>query len=329
MSVQSSPPAVTLLVLTWNAGTAFPAILHRMRTQRLDRTCEVLVIDSGSTDGTAEFLRQESGLRLLEIPHHEFNHGATRDLGILESRGEIVVLAAQDAEPADEQWMQHLVNCFDSPEVAGAYSRQIVRPDANPFIRSRLNGSTATTEAGRVQRIASRSELHALHPLDRKARVAFDNVSSSVRRRVALEIPFGSCRFGEDMDWAHRVLLAGHSIIYEPRSRVIHSHDRSIAYEFRRVYLDHQQLYRLLGVRTVPHVGALLWQAAGGTVRLLRSVAGDARLGWAARISWGVRALPFAFAQTLAQYLGARSARGLDRGGHLYSRLDGWLGRNV
>jgi hypothetical protein len=77
----ASHPAVTLFIPTCNAGPEFPEILGRMQDQRLDRSVEVLIVDSGSTDGTVEFLRRQP-VRLIEIPNSQFNHGLTRNLGI-------------------------------------------------------------------------------------------------------------------------------------------------------------------------------------------------------------------------------------------------------
>jgi rhamnosyltransferase len=324
----ASLPAVTLLIPTFNAGPEFPAILECMRDQRLDREFEILIIDSGSSDGTAEFLRRQP-VRLIEIPNSEFNHGLTRNLGIREARGDIVVLATQDARPADEHWMQRLVDAFADFRVAGAYSRQVARPDANPFIRDRLNGWMAAAEAPRVQSVANRAEFDALPPMEKLARVAFDNVSSSVRRRTALEIPFRERRFGEDLDWAHRALLAGYRIIYEPRSRVIHSHNHSMWYELKRVYLDHQNLHRLFAVHTVPRWRDLMWCTAGGARHLCRVVAKDPSLGPGARLRWWSRTVPYSFTQNLAQFLGARSVAGLANERHLYRRLDRLLRRGV
>lgn len=324
----TAPPAVTLLIPTWNAGPEFPEILGRMQDQRLNGHFEILVIDSGSTDGTAEFLRRQP-VRLIEIPNSEFNHGLTRNLGICEARGEFVVLATQDARPADDQWMQRLVDCFADPRVAGAYSRQIPRPDANPFIRDRLNGWLATTAAPRVQSVANRREFEALPPLEKLARVAFDNVSSCVRRQIALEIPFRERRFGEDLDWAHRALLAGYAIVYEPRSRVIHSHNNSMWYEFKRIYLDHQNLHRLFGVHTIPSWTDLAWCTVGGGRHLLRVVARDPSLGPGSRLRWWIRAIPFSLAQNLAQFLGARSVARLANERKFYRRLDRLLNRGV
>ena len=324
----ATQPAVTLFVPTWNAGPEFPEILGRMQNQRLDRPFEVLIIDSGSTDGTVEFLRRQP-VRLIEIPRVEFNHGLTRALGIRESRGEIVVLTVQDARPVDDRWMQGLVDAFADAGVAGAYSRQIPRSDANPFVRARLEGWLAAADAPRVQRVATRTDFEALSPIEKLQRVGFDNVSSSVRRSVALDIPFRECRFGEDLDWAYRVLLAGHTIVYEPRSCVIHSHNHSLWYEFKRVYLDHRNLQRLLGMRTVPRFPDVVWRTAGGAVHLFRAVATDTSLSLGGRVNWWSRVIPHSFAQTLAQYLGARSSnRALSRSS-LFRWVDRLLGRGV
>jgi rhamnosyltransferase len=307
MTNPTTVTSVTLLIPTWNAGPEFPDILRLMKGQRLRQRLEILVIDSGSTDGTAEFLR-DLDVRLIEIPNAEFNHGLTRQRGIQEATGDVVVLTAQDARPADNQWMQRLVDCFADPQVAGAYSRQAPRPDANPFIRDRLSRWVAAADRPREQSVGSEAAFDALAPLEKLGRVAFDNVSSAVRRKVALEIPFRERRFGEDLDWGHRVLLAGYKIIFEPRSCVIHSHNKSIWYETKRVYLDHQNVHRLFGVHTIPRWGDVIRRTVGGVYHLTWVVSRDPTLTPWTRLAWWSKVVPYVFTQNLAQFLGARSA---------------------
>jgi rhamnosyltransferase len=328
--LMESAPAVTVVVPTWNAGPEFLGVLEAVMGQRVDRSFEVLAIDSGSTDGTADLLRRQgNGVRIIEIPNSEFNHGLTRNLGIREARGEIVVLLTQDALPADDHWLQGLIDCYADPLVAGAYSRQLPRPDANPFMRSRLETWMPATELRRPKSVADRAEFDALSPLDRLSLAAFDNVSSSVRRSVGMELPFHACRFGEDIEWATRVLLAGFTIVYEPASRVVHSHEKSMWYEFKRVYLDHQNLKRLFDIHTIPRRRDLLDCTARETRHLWDVVARDGTLDRRSRIKWWARTLPFAFSQNLAQFLGARSVRQLELGAPLYRRLDRLCGKGV
>ena len=307
--MESTPatPGVTVLIPTWNAGGDFPAALAAIQRQRVDRALEILVIDSGSTDGTVEFLRRHP-IRLVEIPNHEFNHGLTRARGIREARGEIVVLLVQDAQPADDLWLQRLIDAFDDDHVAGAYSCQIPRADAAPFIRDRIRHAAPPSETPQIRSVASPAAYEGLAPAEKARLASFDNVSSAVRRRVALDIPFTAARFGEDLDWGRRVLLAGYKIVYEPRSKVIHSHNRSAGYEFRRVFLDHQVRYRLFGVRRVPRRRDVIRSTLGSAASAFRIIARDRDLRFAARVVWAARALPYSFGQSLAQYLGAKSA---------------------
>ncbi len=325
---QTEEPKVTLFMPTYNAGPEFRDIFERMKNQDLDRPFEILVIDSGSKDGTVEFLKEE-GVRLIQISNKEFNHGLTRNRGIEEARGEIVVLATQDAKPNDEHWMQRLVDCYEDPMVAGAYSRQLPRPDANPFIKDRLSSWAAAKEEPRVQMIQNPEEFEALPPLEKLGRVAFDNVSSSVRKSIAKEIPFRERQFGEDLDWGHRVILGGYKIVFEPRSRVIHSHNNSIWYEFKRVYLDHQNLNRIFGVHTIPR-----WKDVFGCTRhaighLTKVVSRDKDLGFFGKLWWWLKVPCYGFSQNLAQFLGARSVRKLKEGSKAYQRLDRKLRRGV
>ena len=321
-------PAVSLFVPTWNAGPEFATILERWRAQELDRAFEIVAIDSGSSDGTLDLLRG-AGVRVTEIPNREFNHGLTRNRGIELCRGDIVVLTVQDALPKDLQWMQRLVDCFADSRVAGAFGRQEARADANPFIRDRLKSWVAGQDEARVHEIESEDEFWKLAPLERLQRVAFDNVSSAVRKSAMKEIPFRERKFGEDIDWSQRALLAGHRTVFEPRSVVIHSHDNSAWYEFKRTYADHSNLHETLGVHTIPTKRFLL-RCIRHRARHYREVVGnDDRLSGWRKFVWRWRAWPYAIAENAGQYFGAKSRRKLQERSFFYRLLDRCVRRGV
>ena len=89
--------------------------------------------------------------------------------------------------------------------------------------------------------------------------------------------------------------MHGYKIAYVPEAAVIHSHERSAAYELARTRLLHRRLYDLFGMRTIPtlpHLGRAVASSLALHVSLERSP----------------RALALAIAWPLGQYLGGRDA---------------------
>lgn len=274
-------PDVSILIPTYNAGPEFEETLEALSRQRSDYACEILLVDSGSADGTLELARRY-GARVSSVPKAEFNHGGARNLGFAEARGEFVAMTVQDAVPADELWLQGLAeNLANDERVAGVYSRQIPRPACNPFTRHALENHFTNLPERREQAIEDPAEYEALPPPKKLGLVTFDDVSSCIRRSVWEEHPFQHLSFGEDVEWSQRVLKEGYRIVYDPKSAVIHSHDRSALYEMKRAYAVHKLLGELLGFRAIPSFRELrmrlpgligqrrkLAEAAGGGLRL-------------------------------------------------------------
>jgi glycosyltransferase involved in cell wall biosynthesis/GT2 family glycosyltransferase len=304
-------PLVSIVIPTLNGAATLPAALDAIAAQRAEFDFEVVAVDSGSTDGTVELLAGRTD-RLLRVPPGTFNHGLTRNHGIADSRGELVVLLVQDAVPASERWLAELVAPLrEDSAVAGSYARQIPRAGASALTRHYLADWVACGASPRTSAL-SFDDFQALEPLERYLRCCFDNVCSCLRRRVWELHPFVPTAIAEDAEWAREVLLAGHRLAYAPAAAVVHSHERPARYELWRTYLVHQRLRRLFGVRTVPTAWHLL-RGVGSSLPLhLRCVAAD-RPPAGARVSAVARALALAFAFPIGQYLGALSAdTGLD-----------------
>ncbi len=297
-------PRVTVFIPAWNGADTIEDVLRMVLSQKTDFDFEISVIDSGSRDGTLDVLARYP-VRLARIPNEEFDHGLTRNRGIREARGDIVVLLTQDAVPLDDRWLSRLVGVFDDPAVVGAYCHQVPRPDCSPWIRDRLRGWTRGDGVPEIRTLPPEVAFESLSPGERLRLVAFDDVASAVRRSVALRIPFPRRRFGEDIAWGRAAILAGGALAMVPGAVVMHSNNRSIWYEFRRIILDHRNLHDLVGLHQVPTLRHVFVFSAHATLRLsgvvLRSdLPLSARIGALLRTPW------FAFTQNLGQYLGAR-----------------------
>ncbi len=307
VSVEEDSPEfpVTVFIPTYNGGETFKRVIAGVFSQTTSFPYEVLIIDSGSTDGTLDVIA-EYNVRLIKIPSREFNHGLTRNLAVREAKGKIVALLTHDAVPYDDTWLENLVSNFDDPEVAGAYCHQLPRDDCNPFQLDRLRGWTKADGERVIKQIETRSEYEALPPMERYLKIAFDDVASCVRKSTMGKIPFERRQFGEDVAWGKQAILSGYKIVMDPRSVVVHSHNNSIWYEFKRVYLDHQNLHDLVGMHLVQRFSDVFRFTLTGT-KHLGGIIRRSPISLMSKIGWWAKVPFYSFGQNLGQYLGARS----------------------
>lgn len=219
---------ISVVIPARNGGEDLARCLAGIGAQRVDEEIEIVVIDSGSTDGSAEIARA-AGAVVTEIDPDEFGHGRTRNLGVQVARGELLVFTSQDAVAHDEHWLAALSAAARSgPEVAGAYGRQLPHEDARPperFFLDFLYGPEA-----RIQRVREDEELTFETTL-------FSNVNAGIPRWALERFPFrDDLTMSEDQEWSRRALRAGFSLVYEPRAAVRHSHAYTIRSAFQRFF---------------------------------------------------------------------------------------------
>ena len=218
---------ISVLIPVKDGGSDLVRCLESIARQEVDVPVEVVVVDSGSTDGSPDRARA-LGAIVHEIPAEEFVHGATRNLAARLSSGDVLVFTSQDAVADDRHWMRLLAEAAGRPGAAGAYGRQIAHEGTRPpdrFFLDFMYGPEA-----RVQRLTSIDELTYEQTL-------FSNANSAIPRRIWEAFPFADdVVMSEDQEWSRRMLLAGYTIVYEPRAAVRHSHEYSLREAFRRFY---------------------------------------------------------------------------------------------
>jgi glycosyltransferase involved in cell wall biosynthesis/GT2 family glycosyltransferase len=257
---------------------------------------EILVIDSGSRDGSLAIARA-AGVRVLEIEPREFGHGRTRNLGARSTAGELICFLTQDATPVPG-WLAAYRAAFAlDPRVGAAYGPHLPRADTSPMIARELEEFFAGfSPAGDplIQRAGEASFL--------------SNVNACYTRACWEEIGFRDVPYSEDQAFGKDMLAAGWLKVYQPGAGVLHAHDYG-ALEFMRRYFDE---YRGLREST-GHV-----EPFGGlaTARYVRGqVAGDRRwmaargLSAGQRARWTARALTHHGSRRVFSALGSRAER--------------------
>jgi rhamnosyltransferase len=240
-----SETGVSIIIPTLNGGRAFIACLEGIEKQQGAGPVELIVVDSGSGDGTLEAAAR-AGARILEVDRSAFNHGMARDLGARSAGGEIYVFTVQDARPADEHWLRFLVEPLLEGAAAAA-SRILPRPESSPLARRTAFDSIMASDAP-FEADPSKVNLEAMTPEETRRFARFDDISSGVRAEVYRDIPFRPVPMAEDLQWALDALRRGHRIRYAPRSMVYHSHEYAPIPAYRRYREDARALREILGL---------------------------------------------------------------------------------
>lgn len=219
----------TVFIPTYNAGPDFTRVLEALSYQNCDFPYDVLVIDSGSADGTAERVRERGGpFRVETIDKSDFQHGRTRNLGIARSEGEYVAIITQDACPKDAHWLSALIGGFArSPRVAGVIGRHEAYPEHDPFTRRDLqemfDGLALLPDV--IDRDGGLPSYFYPGGQSWAMTMQFYSDNNSAMSREAWKIlPYPDIEWGEDQVWAAEALRLGFQKAYVDDAVVYHSH---------------------------------------------------------------------------------------------------------
>lgn len=203
-------PRVSIVIRAFNEEKHIGRLLAAIRKQTL-RNPEVILVDSGSTDGTIA-IAQPFRVRVVHIKPKDFTFGRSLNLGIAAARGEVVVLASAHVLPMHNDWLANLIAPFGDSQVALAYGKQ------------RGNKDSKFSEAQHWMRwYPARSNLDQAHGFS-------NNANAAVRRSLWKQNPFDEELTGlEDLAWGSWARHAGYKIAYVANAGVLHLHDERAA----------------------------------------------------------------------------------------------------
>lgn len=244
--------SVTVAVPVLNGGERFRELLAAVAAQTNEHAVEleVLIVDSGSTDGSVEAARA-AGARVIEIDKSEFQHGRTRNLLVEEARGDVVALLTDDSVPAGRDWLDALVESFTlADDVALVFGPQIGRPEHPHFVRRELADHFARWGDGRRPVF---ERLPADHPPGEPAPESltfFSDANGALAKWAWCEHPYDEVPYAEDRRIAIAMIEAGLTKVFHPRMAVVHSHHFGVIGSFKRTFDDYRGLLETAGYRS-------------------------------------------------------------------------------
>lgn len=116
---------VSIIIRTLNEARYLNELLTGIAAQKcIDIHPEVVLVDSGSTDGTLE-IAERHGCRIFHITREEFSFGRSLNMGCEAAEGEILVITSGHCVPVDEHWLQRLCQPILDGMAQYTYGRQL------------------------------------------------------------------------------------------------------------------------------------------------------------------------------------------------------------
>ncbi len=236
-------PTASVVVRCYNERDHIEKLFHGLFEQTHE-SFEVILVDSGSTDGTLEIARQYPIEDIVHIPPEKFSFGRALNYGCEAAKGEYCVFISAHCYPRRVDWLERLLEKFGDDDIAMVYGKQ------------RGGGPTKFSERQIFKRWFPDEDIdYQLTPFA-------NNANAAIRRELWEEYAYDEQLTGlEDLDWGKRVKEDGYEISYASEAEIIHIHDeapRQIYNRYKREAIAHKEIIPDQSFTFMDFLGAFL-----------------------------------------------------------------------
>lgn len=209
---------ISIIIRAKNEEKNIGETLTKIISSKLDKSFEVILIDSGSIDKTLEIAKRND-VKILAISESEFSYGYSLNYGIQRASGDIICCISAHCIPCNDNWLSELVQPIINGEAQATFGRQVPKEGINPFEEMFLN-----------KRFPDDINI--------AGRVPFSNANSAFLKELWDEVKFDEHIPGwEDYLW-YLMRKDEYTFKYVPNAGVFHSHRFSLNRLAKTAYND-------------------------------------------------------------------------------------------
>lgn len=226
------PLDVSVIIVNWNTRELLRDCIWSVYEHSGDVSCEIIVVDNASTDGSTEMVRAEfPKVHLLE---NTDNHGFARanNQGIMASRGRYVLLLNSDTRVLDNA-LEKVVTFADENREAAVVGCRVLNPDLTlqptcfmfPSAFNMVLSFTYLYKLFAANRLFGRERMTWWNRDDVRSVDVVTGCFMLVRRLAIQEVGMMDKRFfmyAEETDWCFRFKQAGWKVLFTPHAEIIH-----------------------------------------------------------------------------------------------------------
>lgn len=230
--------SISIVIRAFNEEQHLGRLLYGITQQNYPNP-EVILVDSGSTDGTLA-IAEDYPVKIVHIQPSEFTFGRSLNMGIAASSGDLVVITSAHCYPVYPDWLDTLTKPFTQDNVALSYGKQ-------------RGGETNHYSEHQFFRkyFPDTSVLQQAHPYSH-------NANAAIRHGLWEKHPYNENLTGlEDLAWSSWAMESGYEIAYVAEAEVIHQHKESMQQVYNRYKREAIALKQILPNSTFTRVDFL------------------------------------------------------------------------
>ncbi|MBM3210683.1 glycosyltransferase [Candidatus Poribacteria bacterium] len=211
----------SVIVPAYNAEKVIKRCLDALLNQTTSKNdYEVIVVDDGSRDKTAQIIRSYSNVRLIQQPNR--GPAYARNEGARQALGRIIVFVDSDCEP-EPNWLYEMLKPFNQDDIVA------------------VKGAYKTKQKSLIARFNQFEFEYKYVKLARNKYIDFvDSYSAAFLKPVFDELKGFDTRFptasSEDADLSFRLAKKGSKMVFNPDAIVYHIHPSNLHNYLKRKY---------------------------------------------------------------------------------------------
>lgn len=214
---------VSVICPVYNGEIYLKKLFEKVRQQENIDFIEIIAPVSKSSDNS---LKEAELYADIVYEVDSFNHGKTRHEAALKANGDYLVFITQDIMPVDNFWLYNLIKDLNE-DVIAAFSKQIAYKEHGEI--EKLIRDFNYPDIKRVCNIKNKE-------INGRKNLFFSDASSAVLKKEFFNL--GGYNFtvptNEDVILANKIVESGKSFIYQPESKIYHSHKLSFKDTYKR-----------------------------------------------------------------------------------------------
>ena len=250
MTTLSSSPTLSIIIVSWNVCELLRACLRSILDGRGDLPLEIIVVDSGSKDGSVEMIRETFPVVKLIARSDNVGFPKGNNLGLAQASGQYLLLLNPDTEIVGDA-LTTMIDYMEQHPRIGALGPQLLNPDGTVQSSRRRFPTlmTAFFESTWLQGMAPQKLLRDYYVLDvsDEETAMVDWVTGAcLLTRCEIYKQVGGLdedyfMYSEELDWCRRIKDAGWDIVYSPTAQVLHHVGKSSEQAVTHRHINYQR----------------------------------------------------------------------------------------